>query len=72
MGQKVQTKPIPDVKKKLNLSWTFQKPTGTVKGELRVANFLVNSFKRTPLPDACGCAPLPVVLQGTGVITEWS
>jgi hypothetical protein len=28
----------------------------TVKGELSVANFLVNSFKQTPLPDTCGCA----------------
>jgi hypothetical protein len=31
----------------------------TVKGELRVANFLVNSFKRGPLVDTCGCVPLP-------------
>jgi hypothetical protein len=32
----------------------------TVEGELGVANFLVTSFKRGPLADTCGCAPLPI------------
>jgi hypothetical protein len=36
----------------------------TVKGELGVARFLVNSFKRAPLPDACGCVPLPALYSG--------
>ena len=31
----------------------------TVKGELGVANFIDNFFKQAPLPDTCGCAPLP-------------
>jgi len=31
----------------------------TVKGELRVARFLVNFFKRGPFLDACGFAPSP-------------
>jgi hypothetical protein len=35
----------------------FVIPT-TVEGEIRVASFLVNYFKRAPLPDTCGCAPL--------------
>ena len=32
---------------------------GTVKGELGVASFLVNFFKRGPFLDISGCAPLP-------------
>ena len=31
----------------------------TVKGELGVAIFLVNFFKRGPFLDISGCAPLP-------------
>ena len=31
----------------------------TVKGELGVASFLVNFFKRGPFLDVSGCAPLP-------------
>jgi hypothetical protein len=31
----------------------------TVEGELGVASFLVNFFKRGPFPDTCGGAPLP-------------
>jgi hypothetical protein len=30
-----------------------------VEGELGVANFIDNFFKRAPLLDICGCAPLP-------------
>jgi hypothetical protein len=30
----------------------------TVEGELSIANFIDNFFKRAPLPDTCGCAPL--------------
>jgi len=41
------------------LTTTASKRFHTVKGELRVANFLVNSFKRSPFPDICGCASLP-------------
>jgi hypothetical protein len=44
---------------------------------LGVAGFLVNYFKRDPLPDTCGCAPLPgctpkVTLQLLIVIAEQS
>lgn len=28
-------------------------------GELSVASFLVNYFKRAPFPGTCGCVPLP-------------
>jgi hypothetical protein len=42
---------------------------GIVQGELRVANVLVNSFKRALFPATCGCASLLgcTVLKGTGV-----
>jgi hypothetical protein len=37
----------------------------TVKGELRVARFLVNYFKRAAFPDGGGCAPHLIVPGGT-------
>lgn len=31
----------------------------TVEGELGVAKYINNFFKRAPLPDTCGYVPLP-------------
>ena len=37
----------------------------TLEGELGIANFIHYFFKRAPLPNTGGCAPSPVVLEGT-------